>query len=212
MWSYYWDLLVLAREKELTAAGLDLSSAQKRRITRKGLAGITSIEKKQLFSTDLSNPVYRNHMTSIFKDVHCGMNHGKMADRLYDTWRARNDRMALSIVQLHQSKQVGQGPVVVIMGNGHTEYGLGVMDRVNRLNPEISQANLAMTEIFREQADLDAYLTPLNLEGYAPAPPADYLWFTQRVSYEDPCLKFRAALKKMEQQGLQSRENRYPND
>jgi len=197
MWSYYWDLLVLAREKGLTAAGLDLGSSQKQRITRKGLAGISSIEKEELFSTDLTDPVYKAHMTAIFKEVHCGMNHGRMADLLYDTWRARNDRMALSIVRLHETKQDEQGPVVIIMGNGHTEYGLGVVDRVQHLNPEISQVNLAMTEIYKEPSDLESYLRPLDLEGYPPSPPADYLWFTQRVSYEDPCLKFKAALKKM---------------
>ncbi len=197
MWSYYWDLLVLAKDKNLTCSGLDLASAQKRRITRKGLADISPIEKKLLFSTNLSDPVYKDHMTSIFKDVHCGMDHGKMADRLYDTWRARNDQMASTIVQLHDSRQASQGPVVIIMGNGHTEYGLGVLDRVKHLNPTISQANLAMAEIFREPAELETYLTPLDLDGYPPAPPADFLWFTQRVSYEDPCLKFKEALERM---------------
>jgi len=205
MWSYYWDLLTLARDKGFSAAGLDLASAQKRRITRKGLDGISSIEKKELFSTDLTDPNYKARMTSIFKEVHCGMNHGRMADLLYDTWRARNDRMALSIARLHGSKQPGQGPVVIIMGNGHTEYNLGVINRVTHLNPEISQVNLAMTEIFRKPAGLESYLTPLDLEGYPPAPPADYLWFTQRVSYEDPCLKFKAALKKMKKGGKKTK-------
>ncbi len=206
MWAYYWDLLTLARANGLTAAGLDLSSTQKRRITRKGLDNITPIEKKQVFSTDLSDPVYEAHMKAIFTTVHCGMDHGKMTARLYDTWKARNDRMALSIIQLHDSligdkieNSGTQGPIVVIMGNGHTEYGLGVIDRVNHLNPKISQLNLAMTEILREPAGLDVYMERLYLEGYDPALPADYLWFTQRVSYQDPCLKFKASLKRMRQ-------------
>lgn len=206
MWSYYWDLLVLARENDLTVAGLDLSSSQKRRITRKGMDKLTSIEKKQIFSTRLSDPAYEARMKSIFKTVHCGMGNDDMLSRLYDTWLARNDRMALSIVQLsdaqHEQVPDGQtpGPVIVIMGNGHTEYGLGVIDRVRHLNPEISQVNLALTEIFREPEVLDEYLRPLDLEGFPPAPPADYLWFTQRVSYEDPCQKFKEVLKRMKKQ------------
>ncbi|MDD9300983.1 MAG: ChaN family lipoprotein [Desulfobacter sp.] len=199
MWAYYWNLLSLAGENNLQATGLDISSAQKRRITRKGLAGLTRIEQKRLFSTKLDDPAYEAHMKSIFKAVHCGMNHGKMTERLYDTWTARNDQMALSIVELHESgrNRKPSGPVVVIMGNGHTEYGLGVIDRVRHLAPGISQVNLAMTEISRKPAVLDEYLDPLELEGFAPVPPADFLWFTQRVSYEDPCEKFKAALKKM---------------
>ena len=203
MWGYYWQLLAVARELELTAAGLDLSTSQKRRITRKGIGGLTPLEKNLLFSTELSDPVYETHMKSIFRSVHCGMDHGKMTDRLYDTWQARNDRMALSITELHAAGQAEKdsdrrpGPVIVIMGNGHTEYGLGVIDRVHHLNPEISQINLAITEIFRQPADLEDYLPPLDLEGYAAVPPADYIWFTQRVSYEDPCQRFKESLKKM---------------
>ncbi|MCG8635954.1 MAG: ChaN family lipoprotein [Desulfobacterales bacterium] len=205
MWAYYWDLLILARDNGLTAAGLDLSSTQKRRITRKGLDKITPIEKRQIFSTDLSDPVYERYMKEIFTAVHCGMDHGRMTSRLYDTWKARNDKMALSITQLHDSLAKGAspaappGPIVVIMGNGHTEYGLGVVDRVNHLNPGISQLNLAITEISREPSGPDAYMEQLDLDGYAPAPPADYLWFTQRVSYEDPCERFKASLDRMKQ-------------
>ena len=212
MWSYYWDLLTLAADNQLTPAGLDLSSTQKRRITRKGISGLTPIEKKQLFSTGLSNPAYESYMKSIFKAVHCGMDHGKMTERLYDTWVARNDRMALSIAQLYESlaknqgenKDTKSGPVVIIMGNGHTESGLGVIDRVRHLNPEISQINLAMMEIFREEADLDDYLAPLELDGFDPVPPADFVWFTQRVSYEDPCKKFKQALDKMKKKAAGS--------
>jgi uncharacterized iron-regulated protein len=206
MWAYYWNLLILARDNGLTAAGLDLSSTQKRRITRKGLDNISPIEKRQIFTTNLSDPTYETHMKEIFTAVHCGMGHGKMTSRLYDTWRARNDRMALSITQLHDSLTEDKpspteipGPIVVIMGNGHTEYGLAVIDRVNHLNQDISQLNLAMTEILREPADLDVYMERLDLVGYDPVPPADYLWFTQRVSYEDPCLKFKESLDRMRQ-------------
>ncbi len=141
-------------------------------------------------------------MKSVFVQVHCGMDHGRMTDRLYDTWLARNDRMALSVVQLAKAIQqtpdsTMAGPVVVIIGAGHTDYGLGVIDRVKHLYPAVSQVNLAMTEINREPAGLDHYISPLDLEGLEPNPVADYLLFTQRVSYEDPCEKFRATFEKM---------------
>ena len=206
MWAYYWDLLTLARDNGLTAVGLDLASVQKRRITRKGKEGITGIESQQLFSTGLSNSVYKDHMKSIFKRVHCGMGHGGMANKLYDTWVARNDRMALSISQIHNGfpasnvpPETGKthGPIVVIMGNGHTEYGLGVVDRVTHIAPEITQVNLSLTEIFREPAPLGDYIERLSLEGFPHQPPADYIWFTQRTSYENPCDRFKDVLKRM---------------
>jgi len=115
------------------------------------------------------------------------------------------DRMALSVAELFNAVQTRDrtgagrktGPVVIIMGAGHTEYGLGVMDRVRHLQPRAAQTNLAITEIAREPADIRHYLAPLDLDGFDPVPPGDYLWFTQRVSYEDPCEKFKTVLKKM---------------
>ena len=207
MWGYYWDLIRLGVDNYLPVAGLDLSTTQKRRITRKGLNGLSPIELQQLFSTKLSNTAYESYMKSIFVSVHCGMDHGRMTDRLYDTWVTRNDRMALSVVELFNAVQMQDrneaglktGPVVIIIGAGHTEYGLGVMDRVHHLKPYAAQTNLALTEIEREPADLSQYSAPLSLEGFDPVPPADYLWFTQRVSYEDPCEKFKTALEKMKQ-------------
>ncbi|MGM0655673.1 MAG: ChaN family lipoprotein [Thermodesulfobacteriota bacterium] len=205
MWGYYWDLIRLAADNNFPAAGLDLSATQKRRITRKGLDGLSPIELAQLFSTGLSNTAYESYMKSIFVSVHCGMDHGQMTDRLYDTWVARNDRMALSVVELFNAVQTQDrdeagrktGPVVIIIGAGHTEYGLGVLDRVHHLKPTATQTNIAITEIEREPTDLAQYLTPLSLEGFDPVPPADFLWFTQRASYDDPCEKFKSVLEKM---------------
>jgi len=195
MWTYYFDLLKLGRSNGLTLAGLDLSSVQKRRITRKGTPALTPLETKQIFSTHLTNPAYQNHMKETFKAVHCGMGHGKMLEKLYDSWLARNDTMALSITQIHDPTT--PGPVVVIMGNGHTEHGLGVIDRVTAINGELSQINLSMTEITREPSELTTYLSLLDIEGFKAVPPADFLWFTQRVSYKDPCLEFKRVFERM---------------
>ncbi|OQY50690.1 MAG: hypothetical protein B6230_05980 [Desulfobacteraceae bacterium 4572_89] len=193
MWGYYYDLLKLARDNGLLISGLDLSTSLKRRITRKSMAGLTDIEKKLIFSTNLTNEAYKTHMKEIFKAVHCGMGNEKMASRLYDTWTARNDKMALSITQLKNTKN----PIVVIIGNGHTEYKLGVMDRVKAMDPDISQTNIGITEINQTPSSLDDYLHPLDLEGFDPVSSSDYLWFTQRVSYKDPCEEFKASFKKI---------------
>lgn len=197
MWAYYYDLLKLARENHLVISGLDLSGSQKRRITRKGSEGLSDIEKKMIFSSRFSNAPYEAYMKSQFKAVHCGMGNDTMTSRLYDTWLARNDKMALSISQLYETAH--QGPIVVIIGGGHTEYGLGVMDRVTAMNPDISQVNIALTEITINSSDLGEYLQPLELAGFDPVLPADFLWFTQRVSYKNPCDEFKASLKRMKQ-------------
>lgn len=196
MWGYYWDLMVLARDNQLSMAGLDINASMKRRISRKGRENLTCMEKKMLFSTNFSDPVYEARMKEIFREVHCGMAGERMAERLFDTWVARNDQMAKSLSMLHDPE--GKGPVVVIMGNGHTEYRLGVMERLKAITPKLSQINIGITEIARTVKPLDSYLTLLDLDGYPPVPSADYLWFTQRASYDDPCEKFRDRIKNSE--------------
>ncbi len=209
MWAYYLDLLKLCRDSHLAVSGIDLSPALKKRITRKGLAGLSDIETQQLFSTHLENPAYQAYMEALFRQVHCGMGHGKMTQRLYDTWLARNDKMALSITQLcrHQKASGQKGPVVVIMGAGHTDYGLGVVDRVKALSGTLDQKILSIVEITREWSDLEDYLIPLELEGVDPVPQADFLWFTQRVSYQDPCEEFRKMFDRMKKHGGKKHKN-----
>ena len=194
MWAYYYDLLTLARNNRLEVAGIDLPETLKKRITRKGINAITPIEKEQVFSTSPPDQAYKEYMFSIFKEVHCGMGNEQMQTKLYDTWLARNDKMALSITRL---KQHHKGPLVIIIGGGHTEYGLGVINRVATIDPNLRQINFAFREISPAPADLSEYLAPLDLEGYEKTPPADYLFFTQRVSYDDPCEEFRKSMLKM---------------
>jgi len=185
MWGYYFSLLDLARKEQLQVAGLDLSRSQIRRLTRKGLNKLTRVEKKQLFSTRFMNEPYKEYMFELFANVHCGMKNPAMQSRLYDTWIARNDKIALSITQMYE-KNLDE-PMVIIIGGGHTEYGLGVVDRVNAILGGISQVTIGLREISIEPAPLEDYLAPLDLKGFEAVSSFDYIWFTQRVSYEDPC-------------------------
>ena len=194
MWNYYYSLLSIAKKEKLQIAGIDLPATLKKRITRNGITGISPIEKEQVFTTQLADENYKDYMYSIFKAVHCGMGNKKMQSRLYDTWVARNDQMALSITRLYKHRK---GPIVIIIGGGHTEYGLGGIDRVAAIDKAIKQVNIALKEISVEPSDLSEYAAPLELEGFEKAPQADYLWFTQRVSYTDPCEEFKESLKKM---------------
>ncbi len=203
MWMYYFNLLSFARKQGLFVAGLDLGHDQIMRITRKGFESLSHIEKAHIFSTHHKNKNYKNYMFEIFKWVHCGMENLVMQERLYDTWLARNDRMALSLVQIYMEK--GNGPVVVIIGGGHTEYGLGVVERVRSMDRKLKQVVIGLQEISVEPSSLDNYLTPLELEGYNSVPPFDYIWFTQRVSDKDPCEEFGEQLRRMK--GLDAEGN-----
>lgn len=193
-WGFYYDLLKTARSNNIDVAGIDLSSSIKKRITRKGINGITPFEKEQIFSTGFKDTYYQDYMHAIFKAVHCGMGGKNMQSRLYDTWLARNDKMAYSISRMHAH---ARGPVIVIVGQGHTEYNLGIINRLPAIDKSITQINVGLTEITKKPSHLADYLVPLELEGYDKVPPADFLWFFQRVSYANPCERFKKILEKM---------------
>ncbi len=194
MWQYYFEILTLAKDKRLQVAGIDLANTLKKRITRKGIKNLTSLEKELIFSTKPPEKEYKDYMFAIFKAVHCGMGHKKMQSKLYDTWIARNDKMALSITKLYKHCKK---PIVIIIGGGHTEYGLGVIDRVAIIDKSIKQVNISLQEITVELSNLSEYLLPLDIKGLDKSLPADYIWFTKRVSYADPCEEFKKSLKKM---------------
>lgn len=196
MWKYYFDLMDLAKKHGLMIAGIDHKGSLKKRITRKGVEKLTGVEKEMIVSTGLSNTIYEKYMHEIFKEVHCGMANEKMQTRLYGTWVARNDKMAHSITRLASHNK---GPVVVIVGGGHTEYNLGVIDRVNAINKDIKQVNIAFKEVDFHKLELASYLVPLDLKGFDPVPVADYIWFSRPVSSEDPCIKFESVLKRMKE-------------
>ncbi len=198
MWAFYLNLVNQARDNGLMAAGLDLTSAQKKRILRRGMEKISHTEKALIFTTKYENTAYEEHMKEVFKSAHCGMGSPAMLDRQYQTWLARNDTMARSITRL--AKEERKGPVVVIVGGGHVRYNLGIVDRVKAMDPGLSQTVVGLVEVAPDPLEAEDYLTPLDIQGFDPVMPAPFLWFTQRVSDGDPCVKFRDMLERMKKQ------------
>jgi len=194
-WQFYFGFLKLARTHQLTTFGADLPKGIVRNIARNGVNGLSPVEKSLVQSTGFKNDSYKKLMFGKFKAAHCGYAHKDRQERMYETWLARNDTMARSIVAM--AAESPEQPIVLIVGGGHTEHNMGVVERVKRLRPGIRQLNLGLTEIFRKPAPLEAYFQRETVDGNQFPPPHDYLWFTQRHSYEDPCERFRKHLEMM---------------
>ena len=194
-WQFYFRLIKLAKTHQLTIFGADLPAGTVSRISRGGIDALTPVEKALLQPTGFNNPAYKKLMFEKFKANHCGYARTAHQNRMYQTWVARNDTMARSIVAMSASRP--EEPVVVILGGGHAEYNMAVFERVRVLSPEIRQMNLGLQEIYLEPAPLESYLETTEIDGVRFEPAHQFFWFTQRFSYEDPCKRFRKALKKM---------------
>ncbi|MBU2509978.1 ChaN family lipoprotein [bacterium] len=196
-WQFYFRLIKQASENGLTVFGADLPNGIIRRLTRNGVDELNAVERGLLKSTNMEDEAYQSLMIGKFKEAHCGFAQPKMMEKMYQTWLERNDAMAHSIAAIH--KEFPQEPIIVIIGSGHVEHNMGVYDRVKHHIPDIKQLNLGLMEITIKPSGLQEYFS-LEKEGERVFLPAhEYVWFTQRSSYEDPCEKFREMLKRMKQ-------------
>ncbi|MCW8886458.1 MAG: ChaN family lipoprotein, partial [Motiliproteus sp.] len=189
----YFNLIDLAKKHGLDIFGSDLPSGIKTRISRGGLESLNSLERSQLKHSGFEDLAYQEMMYQEFRDGHCGWGEASLLRRLYQTWIARNDRMAASIVTMTDERP--KGPVVVILGNGHVRHDMGVYERVGHLRPALKQLNLGFREITVEPTPLADYLSTETVAGKTFAPIHQLLWFTQRQDYEDPCALFFAPKK-----------------
>ena len=192
-WASYGPLLESARAHEMATFGIDLPVSLRSRISRVGEEGLTASERALLAPTGFEDPGYESLMLAKLKAAHCGFGSPEYLGRLYDNWVARNDTMARAIVDALDDATAG--PVVVIVGAGHTEYGLGVVERVAALRPDVEQVNLGLTELAFEPQPLVHYTAAERHEGRDFGPAHRYLWFTEPEGEPvDHCAGFHAAM------------------
>jgi hypothetical protein len=104
--------------------------------------------------------------------------------------------MARSITSTFQAEE-GR-PVVVITGAGHTQYNMGVYERVEHLDSELKQVNIGFRALADEPIALHHYLQRTEFEGRDYGLDHEYQWFTaaQSAAAEDHCKRFLTAKEK----------------
>jgi uncharacterized iron-regulated protein len=188
-WQYYFQLIELAKQHQLPVFGADLPAGIKLRLSRSELDSLNPVEQQQLALLPLQEGDYKRFMYQRFKDGHCGWGQEPLLSWLYRTWLERNYRMASSITAMAKGQQ--NGPVVMIIGAGHTEHGLGVVEQVRLQQPQLTQLNLALQEIYRQPAELADYLYGDTAPEQDLGARYQLLWFTQRQDYKDLCAIFK---------------------
>ena len=192
-WGYYFSLIELAKINKLDLFGADLPDAIKLRLSRTDRDALTPVEQQQLAMLPLETNGYRSFMYGRFRAGHCGWGREPLLTRLYQTWQERNYRMARSIVAMSEARlegAVGKGPVVMILGAGHTEHNRAVVSQVTQLKPQLKQLNIGLQEIYIDETSLDSYRLGESESRNSLGPRYDLFWFTQRQDYEDPCAAF----------------------
>lgn len=195
-WRFYGPILKFAREKGLVVFGADLRPGIRRRIIEVGTAGLTNVERLQLYPSGFENPAYEALMREALKQAHCGYGDEVYIGRLYANWVARNDTMATAIVET--LNQDNGRTVIMILGAGHVRNNMGVYERVADKRPDVRQLNLGFREVGEPPAPIENYTQELESDGARFAPDHELLWFSTRAknSVEDPCEAVRRHMEK----------------
>jgi uncharacterized iron-regulated protein len=210
-WAFYGPLLQFARESGLPVFGTDLSRSLRRRITRVGVAGLTNLERRQLYPTGLEDPAYEELIRSRLERAHCGFGGAEYIGRLWENWVARNDAMAMAVTEMLAERP--DEPVVVVLGAGHVQNNMGVYERVAHQTPGIEQANLGFQEVAPEPRPAADYLQPLDYADTRFEPSHEIVWFSRREEPEfgDPCEAMRRHAEKLPDEKPEDEKPEDPN-
>ena len=189
-WVGYRQILEFAKSNDLQVAGLDIERSLKRRLTQHPRSELTEFEQEAIPETETASPAYRAAMEKRFTQGHCGWSNPQLLSGLMRVWQTRNQVMGAGISKLHQPAR----PVVVLLGAGHIEFNLAVVQQFKKHHPLAKIFSLAMIEVGLVPAQPQEYFlgTPEETEQFGPS--FDWGWFTERSSWIDPCVRFKAQL------------------
>ena len=159
-WGFPFDLyapiLGAIQSRRIRLVGLNIPGWIPSKISASGIANLLSDERELIAEhIDTSHAAHRAYVQSIFNET-TAHHQLKSFDHFYEAQCAWEDTMAASI-----ARKLGEGPMLVVIGNGHIQYKYGVPDR----------AYDRTRKPFRT-----VYLAPVGTQ--ADLAVADYIWVT----------------------------------
>jgi len=158
-WGYPFDLYApifeTIQSKGIRLVGLNIPFWIQSKISGAGLANLLPDERRLVAADiDTENEAHRTYLESVFNEnPHHQL---KSFEYFYEAQCAWEDTMAESV-----ARKLGDGPMVVVIGNGHIQYKYGVPDRAFTRKPVPFRTVYLAT--VGSEVDLDL---------------ADYIWVT----------------------------------
>jgi len=132
-WGYPFDLYApifeTIQSNGIRLVGLNIPFWIQSKISGAGLANLLPDERRLVAADiDTGNVAHRTYLESVFKEnPHHQL---KSFEYFYEAQCAWEDTMAESV-----ARKLGDGPMVVVIGNGHSQYKYGVPDRAFARDP-----------------------------------------------------------------------------
>ncbi len=162
----YRDLLHYAKEHKIPVVALNATNDLRKKISSKGIAGLSPEEKNDLPKVDLSDFYHQLYLKKIFS-LHS--QNKQQFQQFYEVQCFWEDYMAESISR-YLASPAGHGKkMIAFLGSGHIIYDFGVPKRVFGQN-YLPYVTVYPYELGRDPNDFD----PVNITEI-PLEPADFL-------------------------------------
>ncbi|MFQ5956264.1 MAG: ChaN family lipoprotein [Candidatus Brocadiales bacterium] len=132
-WGYdyglYKPIMDFAREKGIPVIALNVTKELQKKVSRKGLGGLSEAERKELPEIDTTDFYHRRYLQKVFKG------HADISgdfDKFYDVQCVWEDVMADSMSRYLSTPQGRGKRFLAFMGDSHLIYHFGVPKRVFR--------------------------------------------------------------------------------
>jgi uncharacterized iron-regulated protein len=126
-------------------------------------------------------------MANEIREAHCGHASDRMVTGMIAAQRARDARMAESLLAGERDG------AVLIAGAGHVRRDHGVPFHLARRAPGARVLSVGFLEVRDDLTSPPDYGARFGVA----APPFDLVWFTPRTDDQDPCERFRKSLEKL---------------
>lgn len=178
-WELYREVVTATLEATAPIVAANFPREMARRAVREGLDGL---DPRVVSLLGLDEPLeadVHHQLVLELHEAHCGHLPPAMADAMVLAQRARDAQMAERVVAA-RTDEVQM--VLLVTGTGHARTDRAVPALIQQRDPEATTRSIAFVEVSEELTEP----TPAAHDF-----PFDAVWFTPRVTDEDPCGAFR---------------------
>ena len=174
-WPLYRPLIAAALDNQLQIVAGNLSHKQLMAVIKNGFTDAPRTVRQRLAQSQKLNPGQMQQLMQDIRESHCGKLPEKMVSGMTNSQIARDVMLAERIAQAGM-------PALLIAGSGHVRRDRGVPFYLSQIVPDARIVSVGMLGV-----DSDTKPTYLAKQKNR----FDYLWYTDSVEREDPCIDFK---------------------
>ena len=174
-WPLYRPLIKTALDHRLQIVAGNLSHKQLMAVIKNGISDAPQAVRQRLAQSQNLKPDQQLQLMQDIRDSHCGKLPEKMVSGMTHSQIARDVMLA------EKTAKAGM-PVLLIAGSGHVRRDRGVPFYLSQIVPDARIVSVGMLGV-------DSNTKPTDLAKQKSL--FDYLWYTDSVEREDPCIGFK---------------------